>query len=118
MYGLAENTDLSFFTDKTLRQVRTGANENILYFDGDITLTITTDIAHRSGEVFTAIYKTAVPAAPMLIGLLDHSIVRATVKLPGTLILEFSNKETIEIYDTSTTYESYNITYNGKLIVV
>ena len=118
MYGLAENTDLGFFTGKALLQVRTGVNENILYFEGDITLNISTDIGHKSGDEFTAIYKTAIPATPMLVRLLHYSVVRATVKLPGTLILEFSNEEAIEIYDTSTRYESYHITYDGKIIVV
>jgi|SRR5271157_865564 len=118
MYGLPENTDLSFFTGKVLRQVCTGVNEVILHFDGDISLTIQTDIGHRLGDVFAALYKLPIPATPMLVRLLHCSIIRTGIKPPGTLILEFSNGEAIEIYDACSEYESYQITYNGKIIVV
>jgi hypothetical protein len=118
MYGLPQDTDLRFLRDKLLLQVCTGVNEVILRFDGDISILIQTDIAHRSGQVRTALYELPIPATPMLLRLLHSSIVRTEIKPPGTLVLEFSNGEAIEIYDTSPQYESYHITYDGKMIVV
>jgi hypothetical protein len=118
MYGLPRDTDLGFFKGKLLLQVCTGVNEVILRFDGDISLTIQTDIAHRSGEVLTALYKLSIPATPMLLRLLHSSVIRTEIKAPGTLILEFSNGEAIEIYDTSSQYESYHITYDNRMIIV
>lgn len=118
MYGLPENTDLSFFNGKILLQVCIGYNEVILRFDGDVSITIQTDIAHKSGDVFTALYKTIIPSAAMLVSFIHKSISKASAKSPGTLVLEFSNGEGLEIYDTSSEYESYQIMHDANLIVV
>lgn len=119
MYGLPENIDLSFFHGKVLQQVCIGYNEAILRFGDDVSITIETDIGHKSsaGEI-TALYKTIIPSAPMLASFMHSSIVKASAILPGTLALEFSNGEVLEVYDTSSQYESYIIKYGDKTIVV
>jgi hypothetical protein len=118
MYGLPENTDLRFFTNRVLLQVCLGANEAILRFDGDVSVTAQTDMGHKSAGVFTALYKTIIPSAAMLVRFLHTSVIGASVRSPGTLVLEFSNGEALELYDTSSDYESYQITYDGNTIVV
>jgi hypothetical protein len=118
MYGLAENTDLSFLKGKQLLQVCIGCNEVILHFDRDLSINAQTDIGHSSGKVLSAVYKTPIAAAPVLVRFLHESVVNASVVLPGTLILEFSNGEGLEIHDASSQYESYQINYDGKTIVV
>jgi hypothetical protein len=118
MYGLSENTDVSFFEKKVLLQVCIGFHEVILRFDPDISITAQTDIGHFSGDLCLGIYKSPVGAGPMLVRFLECTVVKAFAELPGTLGLEFSNGEGIEIYDSSPTYESYQIVHGGKIIVV
>ena len=119
MYGLSADTDLSFFGNTLLGQVCIGYSEAILRFGDDLSITIMTDIGHVSsaGEV-TAVYKTIKPAAPMLVGFLHLSVERASAEPPGTLILEFSNGERLEIYESAHEYESYVINHGNKAIVV
>src|SRR5262249_27540016 len=118
MYGLPEKTDLSFLKGKQLLQVCIGYNEVILHFDGNVSINAQTDIGHSSRGVQTTIYKTSIAAAPMLVHFLHESVTNASATAPGTLVLEFSNGETLEIQDSSPQYESYTINYCGKIIVV
>ncbi len=118
MYGLPQDTDLTFLKGKQLLQVCIGYNEVILHFDGNVTITAQTEIGHNSGRELSAIYKTAIPAAPALVRFLHESVLNASVVSPGTLKLDFSNGEGLEIYDTSSQYESYQINYEGRTIVV
>ena len=119
MYGISSDFDPSFFVGKTLTQVCIGFHEAILRFDGDISITIMSDISHETsvGEVI-AIYKAIGPSAPMLIGLLHLSVETASTRPPGTLILGFSGGEKIAIDDTFSEYESYIITHKAAIICV
>lgn len=123
MYGLSADVDLSFLVGRELHQVCIGRHQAILYFPdptaGDVSISIETDIGHKSkiGEL-TALYKTIIPAAPTLVSLMNCIIVKAFAAPPGTLVLVFSNDEVLEVYDTSLEYESYQISYGGKVIVV
>ena len=118
MYGLSENTDLSFLRGKQLLQVCIGYNEVIMNFDRDLSITAQTDIGHKSAKLPGTIYKTSIAVTPVLVGFLHESVANVSVAPPGTLVLEFSNGETLEIHDTSSQYESYTINYEGKIIVV
>src|SRR5690242_2846743 len=108
MYGLQLGTDLSFLKGKRLFQVCVGMTDIILQFDENVSITITgADMAHRSeaGEE-TAVYRRSIPSAPMLMGFLHESIESWSIEEPGTLILEFSNRQALEIRDSSPHYES------------
>ncbi len=118
MYGLPENTDLGFLKEQVLRQVCVGANEVILRFADDISITCQTDIGHKKAGVCTALYRDMITCGAMLVNFLHTSIINASAESPGTLVLKFSNDEALEIYDTSQEYESYQITYGNKTIVV
>jgi hypothetical protein len=65
-----------------------------------------------------AVFKTIVPAAMVLCNLINATVSSASVKSPGTLVLQFSNGEALEIYDSNTSYESYQIACGDRLIVV
>jgi hypothetical protein len=56
--------------------------------------------------------------AKLLVSLLNATITKASAIPPGTLALEFSNGEILEVYDASPAYESYLITHGDKVIVV
>ena len=119
MYGLSLDTDLSFFADRLLESVGISYNEAILRFGDDVSINIMTDMSHVSsaGEV-TAVYKTITPSAPMLVRLLNCSVRKASAQPPGTLVLEFSNGERLQIHDSTPEYESYVIKHGEKVIVV
>ncbi|MDP9175114.1 MAG: hypothetical protein M3O30_14800 [Planctomycetota bacterium] len=116
---MPDNIDLDFLTGVMLMQVCIGANDIILRFQNQISVNMQTDIAHRNatGDI-TALYKSLPAAAQMLVGFLHHKIEKAVVVDASTLRLIFSSGESIEIYDTSAQYESYQIRYADKVIVV
>ena len=119
VYGLPDETDLTFFIGTELQQVCIGRHEVILRFGDDLSITVESDIGHRStlGEL-DAVFKTIVPAAMVLCNLINAMVSSASVKSPGTLVLQFSNGEALEIYDSNTSYESYQIACGDRLIVV
>jgi len=119
MYKLPDNVDLTFFKGSLLLQICIGANEVILRFENQISITIQTDIVHKSqsGDV-TAIYKSITTSASMLVSFLHYKITEAIAIDPSTISLRFSNGEYLEIYDTSTQYESYQINNGDKTIIV
>ena len=118
MYGLPGNTDLSFLRDKSLLQVCIGFNEIILNFGENISITAHTDITHFSHGNTVALYSNSVAMAPMLVRFLHQKVDRTSIQAPGTLILHFSNNESLKIHDNSSQFESYQISHDGKVIVV
>lgn len=119
MYGLPLDTDLSFFRGRQLRQLCIGCNEAILKFGDHVSLTIQTDIGHKStARELIALYKMILPAVPMLVSLINSTVTNACAIPPGTLALEFSNGDILEIYDSSSEFESYQIWHDNHLIVV
>ena len=119
MYKLPANVDLSFFKGNILLQICIGANEIILRFENQISITVQTDVVHKSqsGDV-TAIYKSMPESAAMLVGFLHSAVTEATAIDPSTISLRFANGEYLEIYDTSTQYESYQIVHGHETIIV
>ncbi len=118
MAALPRDTDLSFLQGKMLSQVCIGATEVNLHFDDDVSIEIAQGVGHRSAGELMAIYKTSIPAAPMLTSFLLQSIVKWSVEPLGTLVLEFSNQETLEIYYNDEAVDSYAISSRDKSIVV
>ena len=119
MHGLRSDIDLSFLVGQELQQVCIGRHVATLCFGDNVSVCIECEIAHKSnlGEV-TALYMTKLPCASMLVDFINTTIIKAYGNPPGTLVLEFSNKEVLEIYDSNTVYESYHITSGEKTIVV
>jgi hypothetical protein len=117
MHGLPSNVNLDFFIKKTFLQMCIGANDLILNFDNDVSITVTSSIGcldstgkiHK-GEDFLKI-------APILGLLLNCTVVSVKGDKSGTLKLEFDNGGKLEIYDDSEQYESY-IIKNGEQIIV
>jgi hypothetical protein len=119
MNGLSTDTDLTFLNGRMLTGVRIGGCDFTLSFDDDVSIYGTADMGHRSADgELTALYKMPIPAALMLCGFLYQSVVRSSVEAPGTLVLEFSNRQILEIYDSNSHHESYNITARHGTIVV
>ncbi|MEX0703103.1 MAG: DUF6188 family protein [Planctomycetales bacterium] len=101
-----------------LIQVCIGANELILNFDGNVRVTIETEIEHRTPEGVASCLTNPRAAAPFMVGLLESRIRAASVIPPGTVVLKFSNGEEVEISDSNEHYESYQIVNGDDWIVV
>ncbi len=113
MYGLPKDFDASFLIGRTLEQVCFSQNQVSLHFDDNITLTIESAFAYKTQQVVN------VPVHESnLMELLGASASMAHGAENGTLSLTFDNGQSLKVYDTTKLYESYTITYRGKVIIV
>jgi hypothetical protein len=118
MYGLSRDIDLRFFNGKALLQVCFGANELILNFDGDVSVTVMSLLGCMGSGGSIQQHEDFRQAAPAVLVLLNQTILSAEGEEAGTLVLKFDGGGTLAIYDDSKNYESYTINNGGKLIVV
>jgi hypothetical protein len=118
MHRLPPDLDLSFFKDKPLLQVCIGANELILHFDDDVSITVTSRIAVRGPLERQDTYEDFSKAAPAVLSLLNDVVTMAEGDAAGTLALAFRSGICLEFHDTSDHYESYLVRHSDKTIVV
>ena len=84
-----------------------------LHFGDDIIITIESAFSYKTEQVVD------VPAHESnLMELLGSVVSEVQGDANGTLSLLFSNGDTLRVYDTSKQYESYTISYGGKVIIV
>lgn len=118
MFGLPSDIDLTFFNDRQLLQVCIGANEIILNFDDELSLTIESDMCYRTSAGEVRVFSNSVKAAATLVQLIDSTVQTAYRIEPGTLALRFSNGDTLEVLDSNADFESYQIGHGQRFIVV
>ena len=118
VFGLPANIDLTFFIARRLLQVCVGANEIILNFDDELSLTIESDIRHSTSAGEVRAFSSSVKAAATLVRLIECTVETAYRIEPGALALRFSNGETLEVLDSNAEYESYQIRHRQRFIVV
>jgi Family of unknown function (DUF6188) len=118
MYGSTANHDLGFLVGSTLFQACIGENDIILLFDDDISITIQTDFLIRDSSGLETIFEETLPAAASVVKFIPDMITKVLYQRDGTLCLWFSKGGSIEIYDTSEQYESYNVKHGTKIYVV
>jgi hypothetical protein len=118
MYRLSKQTDLSFLVGIQLLQVCVGRNEVILNFDNDARITILSDFATgKHGDVLHR-HQQPTSGALAIFPLLHSTVAQAVVTASGGLLLIFSTAECLEIFDTSSQYESFWIMRGDTKIVV
>ena len=119
MYGLPKDIDLSFFQTRELQGVVFGLYQLQMQFDRSLLLSIEGRIEHTLQKSVTSWDQGKPPiSASSLLTLLGLSVVSATGTEEGTLILEFSNSDIVKVFESNEGYESYQINYEGKLIIV
>ncbi len=118
MYGLPSDLDLSFLMHACLLQVCIGANEVILKFDREVTITIESRFRVRGANGHEAVFEDAPSSAACLVELLSDSITDVLGHQDGTLSLSFAQGGLVEIYDSSKHYESYQIQHGQDIHVV
>ena len=118
MYGLPKNTDLSFLLGKELQSVSIARHSLVINFDDDERITITSECTYQPNKGDTVQFENYPASASLICKLLGSSIVGARGAEDGSLALEFSNGDTFRIHDDSIQYESYQIKFGSRLIVV
>jgi len=118
MYGLPSDLDLSFLVGATLLQVCIGANEVILRFDRDASITIESRFSVCDLNGHTIVFDDAPSSAACLAELLSDSITDVLGCPDGTLRLSFAEGGFLEVYDSSNDYESYQIQHAQDIHVV
>lgn len=118
MYRLPPDLDLSFFSNKTLLQVGIGANELILNFDDDLSITVTSRIGLTGLLGSHDTYEDFPKAAPAMVALLNDVVVTAEGDSIGTLTLTFRSGIKLEFYDPNDRYESYVVKNGHEAIIV
>ena len=113
--------DVSFFVGKTLSVVTISMHQIILIFDDDLTVNCESPIAHINRLEMRDEFEFFGNAASVICQLLERTVEGAKRTPEGSLLLDFSNGETIELTKKEQGpffYESYVITYKGGTIVV
>ena len=119
VYGLSADADLRFLVGRELIQICIGRHQAAMHFFPEgVSILIETEITCRTPDGQAKRFETIPESAPMLVSLLNAVVTHVSVRPPGTLRLEFDSDHTVEIEDTSTSYESYQIRNGDQLIVV
>ena len=118
MYGLPSNVDLSFLVGATLNQACFGANELILKFSGDTTLTIESSYRVAVPGHDSTLFDDVRTSAPSVVGLIERRVSGVEGSTDGTLSILFDAAYRLDVYDTSAQFESYQIVHGDQMIVV
>ncbi len=120
MYGLSRDTDLSPLNDCTLTFVGFGQHQLQLAFSGaeDCTISIEGNYIVTHPDCQPTKFSGAVDGASALLPLLGHNVTVAEVPSDGTVRVGFDDGSGIEVLDSETHYESYQVNLGGRLLVV
>ena len=122
MHGLSPDTDLGPLNGSTLTFVGFGEHQVQLAFYGD-------DLTHRSISIEGDYVVTTSGREPIvvsearagavgLLSLLSRTVARASVPTDGTVRIDFDDGSVVEVLDSSTRYESYQVNLGDRLLVV
>jgi len=120
MYGLSPETDLSPLNGCMLTFVGFGQYQLQLAFSGDADCSISIEgdytVAPRGHEPTT--YSEAVAGATALLPILGHTVTSAMVPSDGTVRVVFDDGSVVEVLDSLSHYESYQISLGGHRLIV
>lgn len=120
MHGLGIGADLGELAGGVLSFVGFGQYQVQLAFSGATDCSISVEGHYRvsppAGEKAT--YTEAVDGAVALLQLLGRTVVSAGVPEDGTVRITLDDGSLVEVLDSSTQYESYQLKLGHRLIVV
>jgi hypothetical protein len=116
--GLPADTDLSAILGRTLEQVAIGSYQVQLRFDEHVTVSVEGDYAVPGADGLLGRFPSPPERAVALVALLGQVVVDAQVTDPGTTTLRFSSEQSVEIFDSESNFESYEISIGERLIIV
>ena len=110
MYGVPANLDLSQFHGATLLQIAAGQHDLQLRFESPLEIAIEGrwELRDPTGGITSSLDR--------LRRLAGGTIVSTRINAPRSIVLEFDGGASLEIYDSSTQYESFAI-QPGNVIV-
>jgi hypothetical protein len=119
MYGLSISTNLEFMLNKELIQICIGLYQIILKFSGELTITAECKMKLVNGAVVATIDSKTLSNASHLIPLLGKTILDVNNLRDGSVRLKFTDSQSLTIFDSNDSYESYQIDAGGteKIVV-
>lgn len=120
MYGLSPDTDLSPLNGCTLTFVGFGLYQLQLAFSGDenCDISVEGDFVVTTPEREPNTFGEAVAGAAALLPLLGHSVTTAEVPSDGTTRVRFDDGSVVEVLDSKSQHESYQVNLGDRLLVV
>lgn len=120
MYGLSPETDLSPLNGCALTFLGFGQHQVQLAFSGDTdcSISIEGDYIMTPPRGTSSTFSEAVDGAPALLPLLGRTVIEASVPADGTVRVGFDDGSVVELLDSSTQYESYQVNLGDRLLVV
>jgi hypothetical protein len=120
MHGLSPETDLSALQGCMLTFVGLGPYQIQLALSGDVACSISIEgdyiVAPQGHEPAT--YSDSIAGAEALLSILGRNVTTANVPSEGTARVVFDDESILEVLDSSSHYESYQIDLRGRLLVV
>lgn len=116
MFGLPDDFDSSFLLGRTLHQVCFGLHQVILRFDAEVDLSIECDY-RVTIDGHAVPYSSSLAGSAALLTFLHLEVISTRSSADGTLAVAFEGG-TLELYDSSPQYESYQIRNGDDLYVV
>jgi hypothetical protein len=118
MYGLPPDTQIDFLQGKTLLQACFGANDLILNFTENISISIFSAIGVGLKGSNVDRHSKFEEVSRELLRLLNRVVAEVHWTPEGTVSLIFDEGSAVYIYDDSAGYESYTIAGPSGLLVV
>ncbi len=118
MNPLPKGTNLDFLIGQTLGQVCLGANEVILNFSENTSITIESEFLVQDEHAVRTGFEDVRPTASALAKLIAEAVQKVSSQEDGTLKVWFTRGDILEIYDTWEMYESYVIQHHDTFYVV
>jgi len=120
MYGLSAETDLSPLSGCMLTFVGFGQYQVQLGFSGDTDCGISIEgdyVVTPSGRE-SSTFSEAVDGAAALLPLLGQTVTLASVPADGTVRVGFDDGSVVDVLDSETNYESYQVNLGERLLIV
>jgi uncharacterized protein DUF6188 len=118
MYGLKREVDLTFLQGRELIQIAIGMYHVSFNFDEKVSISVEGKFEYTSMANSSEWRPGAPLVAATTVNLLTARVEAVQGQEDGTLELTFSNGDRLVIRDTSTKYESYQISRRGETIIV
>lgn len=123
MNGLPLNIDLSFFIGSEVSSISFGEHILIFSFQAQnqkdiISMTIESSVTLMLSDGQQYRWEDFREGGSYLVKLIGDTVTKVESNVNGTLKIYFQSANMLEIYDDSKHYESYQIKYADKIIVV
>ena len=121
MYGLDPDTDVSALAGCMLTFVGFGQHQLQLAFSGatDCSISVEGEYIVSDGSSAAAVkYTDAADGAQALLRLLGRTVGTANVPYNGTVRIDFNEGSVVEVLDSSSKYESYQLNLGPRLLIV